>query len=574
MVDRTAFTMSNAPTAGTSYQDAVKRDRELRKAGGATGTVIRLAIGGNSNVDHLAPALRVGLAAEGFGAEVRSTAYGNWVGDSYTAPEGAPDDVWLVWLSGLGATRGLTERSEMDVAGTAAAAQRLLARGAKVVVVLPEALPPEDDPFSPFVTWRRRLLDQLRAELPPAVVQLSVEHLQRRRGSAAWTATRYWEQAKLPAHPDAMTAVGFELAAVVARLMRPAVRAVVVDLDDTMWGGIVGEVGPEALELDPDGSGRPFIELQRLLLDVMDRGVPVAVVSKNDPDVARRPFVERPEMLLKLDSFVRFDASWNPKYQAIAAFAKQLNIGIDAVCFLDDSPKERDEAREMLPGLIVPELSESPARRVEQLLQSRVFLAPVVSEEDRLRVAFFKEAHAPAPADLDKYLANLGMTLEATRIDASNSDRALSLLHKTNQFNLSLWRPAPGEFAAFVADPVNYAYAFRLKDRVTDAGVISVLMARRDDRGVRIQGWVLSCRVFNRGVEWASAEHLSSWIERTGPATISAPFTIGPRNGLIPKVLLQIGLQPEAAMVGSAERITYTAPSISPPAHHITIIER
>ena len=222
--------------------------------------------------DFLAPAMRVGLAAEGFDANVRSAAFGNWISETFDEPNATSDDLWVVWMSGMGASRGMTERPDVDVGGVAAAAQRLVARGVKVVLIHPEPLLSEDDPFSPFVAWRRGISEKLAELLPPSVVQLSVEHLVRRIGTNNWVATRYWEQAKAPCHPDAATAVGLELASVVARMLRPAVRAVAVDLDDTMWGGLVGEVGPEGLDLDPDGTGRPFIELQRLLLDVVEKG--------------------------------------------------------------------------------------------------------------------------------------------------------------------------------------------------------------------------------------------------------------------------------------------------------------
>jgi len=513
----------------------------------------------------------VGLAEEGFEVVVRSSAYGNWISETFEGSEAASDDLWVVWMSGMGASRGMTERPDVDVASIGAATQRLIDRGAKVVFIHPEPLLAEDDPFSPFVAWRRGIADKLSEALPPAVVQLSVEHLVRRIGTESWVATRYWEQAKSPCHPDAATAVGSELAAVIARIMRPAVRAVAVDLDDTMWGGLVGEVGPDGLDLDPDGTGRPFIELQRLLLDVIARGIPLAVVSKNDDEVARRPFVERPEMLLSLDSFVRFDASWRPKYEAITALAQQLNIGIDAICFLDDSAKERDEARRMLPSLIVPELSEVPAKRVEQLLRSKLFMTPVVSDEDRLRVEFFKRAAIPAPADLDEYLSSLGMTLDASRVDASNMDRTLSLLHKTNQFNLTLWRPSPAELAEFVADASNYAYTFRLKDSVGDAGIIAVLLAKARVDNVTLTGWVMSCRVFNRGVEWAVIEHLATWVGTRGALPIAAPFTVGPRNALVADVLSNIGLH-EGETVCDVK--WFSANHLSTPKHHITIVEK
>lgn len=570
MSERNERGISSMSTPQT-YQEAVKRDRALQRGADSGRTVLRLVLAGNANLDFLAPAVRVGLAAEGFDVVVRSSAYGNWISETFDRPEFASDDVWVVWISGMGASRGMTERPDIDVASVAAAAQRLVDRGVKVVLIHPESLLAEDDPFSPFVPWRRGIADKLSALLPSSVVHLSVEHLVRRIGTESWVATRYWEQAKAPCHPDAATAVGSELSAVVARMMRPAVRAVAVDLDDTMWGGLVGEVGPDGLDLDPDGTGRPFIELQRLLLDVMGRGIPLAVVSKNDDEVARRPFLERPEMLLSLDSFVRFDASWRPKFEAITALAQQLNIGVDAICFLDDSAKERDEARRMVPGLIVPELPVAPAKRVEHLLRSKLFMTPVVSEEDRLRVEFFKRAAIPAPADLDEYLSSLGMTLDTGRVDASNMDRTLSLLHKTNQFNLTLWRPSPAELAEFVADASNYAYTFRLKDSVGDAGIIAVLLAKAHADRVSLAGWVMSCRVFNRGVEWAVIEHLAAWIGARGSVPITAPFTVGPRNALVADVLSSIGLR-EVETMGDVK--WFSTDLLSPPKHHITIVER
>jgi FkbH-like protein len=570
MSNKNGSVMNNMPVPRT-YAEAVKLDNALRRESNAGRTVLRVVLAGNANLDFLAPAVRVGLAAEGFEVIVRSSAYGNWISETFDDLDATNDDFWIVWLSGMGISRGMTERPEVDIAGTTAAAERLIARGVKVVLVPPEPLLVEDDPFSPFIAWRRGIAERLSAALPPAVVQLSLEHIVRRMGTDSWVATRYWEQAKAPCHPDAATAVGSELATVIARMMRPAVRAVAVDLDDTLWGGLVGEVGSEGLDLDPDGTGRPFIELQRLLLDLIDRGIPLAVVSKNDDAVARRPFSERPEMLLSLDSFVRFEASWGPKYEVIIDLAKQLNIGVDAICFLDDSPKERDEARRMLPGLIVPELPESPAKRVEHLLQSKLFMAPVVSDEDRLRVEFFKHSAAPAPANLDEYMSSLEMTLDAMRIDASNMERSLSLLHKTNQFNLTLWRPSPADLAKFVNDPSHYAYAFRLKDKVVDAGIIAVLLAKEESTRVELAAWVLSCRVFNRGVEWAIAQHLAAWVRQCGGASVAAPFTSGPRNALITKVLTSIGFEScetsDSVMWFSTERLT-------PPQHYIEIVEK
>ena len=556
------------------YMDAMVQARSLPTADADGREPLRIVVGGNSNLDFMTPGLRVGLAVEGFVSEVTGTAYGGWITETF---QDRPADAGVVWVSAMGASLGGTARPRLDVDAIAAAVNRLTARGIRVVVIPPEPLIAEEDPFSPFVQWRRDLVARMTAGMPSEAILLPVEHLVRRMGIDIWTATRYWEQAKAPCHPDAMTAVGAEIATVLAHLVRPRVKAVALDLDDTIWGGLVGEVGPGGLALDPNGSGRAFLELQRLILDLTDRGIAVGVVSKNDDAEARRPFAERPEMLLSLDTFVSFQASWAPKAQAIARLAEQLNIGIDAICFLDDSPMEREAARHLLPSLIVPELPRAPEKRVPYLLRSRLFVAPVVGEEDRLRVAFYKRGAEPRPVDLDEYLAGLEMVLEPIRIDSGSFDRALSLLHKTNQFNLTLWRPSPSELRELVDDRDTYAYAFRLTDRLGDAGIISVLLATCDNSVGRMAAWVMSCRVFSRGVEWATAEHLAVWLGEHGAASVELPYVHGPRNGLFAEVLLQLGLAGDGSTSTDrsppkeGEMNRYRGEGLRPPNHHVRI---
>jgi FkbH-like protein len=556
------------------YMDAMARARFLPGDHGDGNEPLRIVLGGNANLDFLSPGLRVGLAAEGFASTVTGTAYGNWIAGTF---RDSPADAWVVWISAMGASLGGTSRVELDVDAIVAAVGRLVSRGIRVVVIPPEPLIAEEDPFSPFVQWRRDLTTRMTAGLPSEVVVLPVEHLVRRIGIDMWTATRYWEQAKAPCHPDAMTAVGTEVATVLARLVRPRVKAIALDLDDTIWGGLVGEVGPAGLALDPNGSGRAFLEMQRLVLDVGSRGIAVGVVSKNDEAEARRPFAERPEMLLTLDTFVSFSATWAPKAEAISKLAGQLNIGIDAVCLIDDSPMEREAARHQLPGLIVPELPSAPEKRVPYLIRSRLFTTPIVSDEDRVRVAWYKRAAEPTPGDLDAYLAGLRMLLEPIRIDSESFDRSLSLLHKTNQFNLTLWRPSPSELHELVDDRGAYAYAFRLADRLGDAGLISVLLATCDDNVGRVVAWVMSCRVFGRGVEWAAAEHLAAWLTEHGAGRVELPYVHGPRNGLLADVLLQLGLAAEDPLSVDPTRSSgnlaedHVGERLRPPSHHVRI---
>jgi FkbH-like protein len=547
------------------YRDAVAGQRELVTSGAAP--TLRIHVGGNCNVDFMVPGLRVQLDLEGIVGEIKIADHGAWIHETFSAPDA---DVWVIWLSAMGATRGRTTRLGLDVAAIWAAVGRLMDRGARVFVILPEPLVSEDDPFSLFGSWRRGQLDELAASMPSGVVSVSVDHLVRKHGTDAWNADRYWEQAKAPCHPDASTDVGVEVATCIARSIVPRVRAIAVDLDDTIWGGLVGEVGPQGLQLDPDGGGRPFLELQRFLVDLSDNGVPIGIVSKNDERPARLAFEERTEMILGLSSIVRFDVSWRPKYIAIAAFAEQLNIGIDSVCFLDDSKFERDEAQQMLPGLIVPDLSMPPDKRVAHLVRSKLFLNPSVSDEDRLRVAFFQRETMPAETDLQSYLEGLEMQLVATPIGTDNIDRAAALLQKTNQFNLTLWRPSTTDLRALVGQSSTFSYTYRLSDRHGDAGVIAVVVARIVDGVAEISNWVVSCRVFSRGVEWAIAEHIRSWLEVNAVEDIECTFVHGPRNSVVAGLLSDLGFEDGGLTDGGH---LYKAKSIHVPPHRITIGE-
>ena len=554
----------SALAARISYREAVLAERTLPSKDTAARTHLDIVLGGNANVDFMVPGLRTRLAAEGLSSSVRSTPHGAWIAESFEPDEA---DFWVVWLSGMGASRGMTERRDIEIGATVAAVQRLLTRGIRVIVVPPEATEAEDDPFSPFVAWRRALIADLVSSLPEAAIVVSVDHIQRQVGSGGWNAARYWQQAKAPCHPDAMTLVGMEIGTVVARSLTPRVRAIAVDLDDTLWGGLVGEVAAEGLELDPDGSGRPFVQMQRFLLDLAERGIPIGVVSKNEAERARRPFTERAEMVLRLDDLVSFDASWEPKYLALRRFADRLNIGIDSVCFLDDSSFERDEASRMLPGLIVPDLPAAPDKRVAALRESGLFVHPVVSDEDRLRQDFFKREEV-VEQDLDQYLESLEMVLTASEIGPQTFDRALSLLNKTNQFNLNLWRPSPAELRDVISRPDTYGHVFRLTDRLGDAGVIAVAIAELREGNAQLLAWVMSCRVFSRGVEWAIAAHMADWFHRVGAAAATADFVAGPRNALVTDVLVELGFRADHA---DAERTTFVADPIRVPPHRITL---
>lgn len=465
-------------------------------------------------MEFMEPGLKLKGWARGLQLQVETCAFDSWI---TTALDGTLSaDVWVIWLSSLGLTAGGTERRPVQVEAIAAAAKQLVERNATVIMLLPEALELERDPFSDWGPWRAQLLDTLTAALPPQVVQLRVEAIQRDLGQM-WHCSRYWTMAKCPAHPDAVTSLGAIVADVIAATIRPTIKAVITDLDNTIWGGVVGEDGVDGLDLDPHGAGRPFLILQRFLKDLSAKGIPICAASKNNIDDVMEVFQRRKEMILSVDDFVHIHANWDDKHRNIKQILESLQLTADDVCFLDDSPVERDQARTYLPTLIVPELPEDPEEYLPHLLNERIFIFPNRSREDLERVSFYKadiqrRALDDGIADADTYLQSLDITLTAQPINSGTLGRCVDLIHKTNQFNLTTFRWTRTEVMDFIAEQGNYATCFEYNDRFGGAGIVGILFGRPIGGGaLEVPIFLMSCRVINRKVEDAMLAHFTSW---------------------------------------------------------------
>lgn len=553
-----------------SYSAMLQADRKINLADAAGATQLTIALGGNCNTSFLLPSLRVGLASEGIAAELFETAYDGWI-TSALKPE-RKTDIWLLWFSSLGQSVGGTTKRELDVEAILAAVNAALGRGERVVSILPEALE-IGGPFSSFDRWRRELVATLESKLPEAVVRIDPDSIHRSLGDAKWHAGRYWTLAKSPCHPDAAASLGNFAATVIARLLKAKVKAVAVDLDGTLWGGIVGEAGAAGVNLDPHGDGRPYLQLQRFLKDISDRGVPISVVSKNNPADALSPFLDRPEMLLKREDFVYFHANWNSKAEALKQIANNLNIGIDALCFIDDSIHERAEARALLPDLIVPELPNDPEMRIGFLQNSGLFMQPSVVEDDLARVDYYKsqarrETLVIESGDIGTYLRELEMKLHPMPISPGNLQRVGSLIHKTNQFNLTNRRHSEATLTSISSTPENFAFCYRLTDRFGDAGIIAVVLGLPQNGEMFIDTWLMSCRIINRTVEEAICDHLLKCCRDRGIETVRGLYTASKKNTLVANLYPRLGFAPAGE---DTEGKLFTACGIPAPHHSITI---
>ena len=278
----------------------------------------------------------------------------------------------------------------------------LKASEANILITLPEPLADEISDNGVAYAWRRAVNEGLRAALvTPRVTLIDVEPLIRAVGAGAWFDDRFYDSAKLPFHPDRTPAVLGVLADAVVGTVAPRCKLVIVDLDDTLWGGRVGDDGYDGVDLDPAGKGRHFLRLQAFLKGLHDKGIVLALASKNEPAAVHEVFVKRPEMMLRLDDFAAAEIHWEPKSSSVARILDRLRLSTAGVVFLDDNAVERAEVRRRFPDIAVPELPVDPAQRVPMLERTGLFDHRLATRESRERNRMYAENTAREEAQRD-----------------------------------------------------------------------------------------------------------------------------------------------------------------------------
>ena len=281
-----------------------------------------------------------------------------------------------------------------------------------------------------------------------------------------------------------------------------------MDLDNTLWGGVIGDDGLEGIQLaQGDATGEAYLSVQRYALALRERGVVLAVSTKNHDEVARLPFRQHPEMLLREEHIAVLQANWTDKATNIQAIADELALGLDAMVFLDDNPVERGIVRELLPEVAVPELPEDPALFVRTLSAAGYFEAVALSNEDMKRAEFYRDNARRVElqkkvGDVATYLASLQMVITFQPFDETGRARISQLINKSNQYNLTTRRYTEAEVAAAQHDPDCFTLQVRLADNFGDNGMISVVICRATGHGGwEFDTWLMSCRVLGRRVE-------------------------------------------------------------------------
>jgi FkbH-like protein len=342
-----------------------------------------------------------------------------------------------------------------------------------------------------------------------------------------------------------MPALGHQLTALLRAILGLASKCLALDLDGVLWGGVIGEDGLAGIQLGGGPAGEAFVDFQRYVQSLARTGVLLAVCSKNNPEDAVLPFRQHPEMVLRERDIAVFMANWQPKEENLRAIAAAMNIGLDAMVFVDDNPAERSRVRQNLPEVEVVEMPADPAQYVAAVSRLGLFETLAITSEDRQRTASIREnlerkTLESAAGSVDDYLVQLDIHVQLAPFDEANLPRIVQLINKTNQFNLTTRRHADAEVRALLAAGA-YTQAMRTSDRFGDSGLTGVLIAVPEGAGLRVDTWLMSCRVLGRRLDEAMFAALVRYASENRYTHITGEYIPTAKNSQVADLYVRLG---------------------------------
>jgi FkbH-like protein len=392
-------------------------------------------------------------------------------------------------------------------------------------------------------TWQVRKLNYELMNLSAKYSNLfvcDIAALQNKLGRDTMFAPNVYVSTEMILSIDALPFVASRIIDIVSAVKGQIRKCLILDLDNTMWGGVIGDDGLEGIQLGHGlGIGKAFTEFQMWVKKLKQRGIVICVASKNNEETAKEPFEKHPDMVLKLDDIAVFQANWETKVDNIRTIQRILNIGFDSMVFLDDNPFERNMVRENIQGITVPELPEDPGEYLEYLYSLNLFETASYSSADKDRTRQYQvEAKR---VSLQKYFTNeanflksLNMVSEVSGFTKFNTPRVSQLSQRSNQFNLRTVRYTEADIAAFADNPEVIDLSFTLKDKLGDNGLIAVvIMKRMDEETLFIDTWFMSCRVLKRGMENFTLNAMVERARSMGYRKIIGEYLPTPKNQMV-----------------------------------------
>jgi FkbH-like protein len=537
---------------------------------------VRLALLGSCTVSHLAPAIRVAALRRGMWARIYEAPYGQYrqelLDPSSAIHQFDPTEILfsfdarhLIGLAGdLGDDRAVTRVLDGIRQSWTIARQQF-----RCGIIQQTVMPIFDQLYGSnehrFADSRFSVVHRLNGVLREAagrdsVDLLPIDSIVARYGLMACYDPSFWHRAKQEISPAIAPLYGDYVARIVAARAGRSHKCVALDLDNTLWGGIVGDDGLEGIVIGQGSAvGEAYADFQRYIVELSRRGIIVAICSKNEESIAWSAFKSHPEMVLRASDISILVANWNDKVANLRRIASSLNIGLDSMVFVDDNPAERALVRRELLEVAVPELPDDPALFSQCLADAGYFETLTLSEEDRARTEQYRANQARSAlgeeaADVPAFLKSLEMRLLWRKFDRVGLVRITQLINKTSQFNLTTRRYTEREVAAIIADPNYLALQFRLLDKFGDNGIIAILIARavaRDE--MEIDSWLMSCRVFARQVEYAAMNVLAEEASLRGARHLIGEYLPTAKNAIVENLYPAMGFV-EMAMSSPARR--------------------
>lgn len=379
------------------------------------------------------------------------------------------------------------------------------------------------------------------------VYLIDLEALQAQYGRNTFSDPKLYYIAKMPIAVDMLPEVAKLVLDTVLALRGSVKKCVVLDLDNTLWGGVIGDDGLSGIQIGELGTGHAFSDFQAWLKELKNRGILLAVCSKNNEPAAKEPFEKHPEMVLRLEDFSMFVANWEDKAGNIRTIQQTLNIGMDSLVFVDDNPFERNLVRSMIPEITVPELPEDPALYLQYLRSLNLFETVSYSADDihrteQYRLQAERAVFESSFQSYDDYLEGLEMKAVAAPFDAFHYPRIAQLTQRSNQFNLRTVRYTEAEIEAVAQDDAHFTLYFTLKDKFGDHGLISVVILDKQEEGTLfVSEWLMSCRVLKRGMEEFIINKIVQTAVDHGYRTVVGEYLPTAKNAMVKDLYEKLG---------------------------------
>ena len=387
------------------------------------------------------------------------------------------------------------------------------------------------------------------AEADPRLILQDIMSLSARLGLNQWFDwDRYWGY-KILTTVEASVAIARSLTSIIKSIYGRSKKVLVLDLDNTLWGGVIGDDGVDKILIGRETPvAEAYTAFQEYCLSLQRRGVLLAVCSKNNDDVARSGF-EHPDSILKITDFSAFKANWEPKHENILAIAKELNLGVDSFVFVDDNPAERSIVESQISTIAVPNVGKDVSKYAGIIEAGRYFEPISMSKEDLARASLYADNSARASleakfANYGEYLDSLEMTAEIARFRPVYIERIAQLTNKTNQFNLTTRRYTLAEMEAISHDPGYIGFYGKLSDKFGDNGLISIVLGRREADKLYLDLWLMSCRVLKRDMEIAMLDTLVAAAKAEGIKTLIGTYLPTKKNGMVADHYEKLGFTP------------------------------